>query len=169
MGLHGLEYAGSVFVINWLIVLRLAENWMGKGVNMKLPLTGGCLCSKVRYEISFAPVRMVNCHCRTCQKSAGSAYMALMFVPDSALKIVGSYQEYPTLAASGRTVYRAFCPQCGAPLFGRNSVYTQLRPVAATTLDDPGIFHPELDMWVADAQPWDTMNPDLPKYPGNFW
>jgi hypothetical protein len=24
-------------------------------------------------------------------------------------------------------------------------------------------------MWVADAQPWDLMDPDLPKYSGNFW
>lgn len=95
--------------------------------------------------------------------------MALMFVPDSALKIVGYYQEFSTLAASGRTVYRAFCPQCGTPLFGRNSVFTQIRPVSAATLDDPGIYRPEMDMWVADAQPWDTMNPDLPKYSGNFW
>jgi len=136
---------------------------------MKLPITGGCLCGAVRYQINARPVRMANCHCRTCQKSSGSAFMALMFVPDSALQVTGSYREFPTLAASGNTVYRAFCTQCGGPLFGRNSVFTQLRPVAAMTLDDPAIYRPELNMWVADAQPWDAMNPDLPKYPGNFW
>ncbi|MBL1262622.1 GFA family protein [Methylomicrobium sp. RS1] len=136
---------------------------------MKFPITGGCLCGTVRYEIGAKPVRMVNCHCRTCQKSSGSPYMALLFVPASALKVNGNYREFPTAAASGNTVYRAFCPQCGTPLFGRNSAFTQLRPVAAMSLDDPGLYRPELDMWVADAQSWDSMNPDLPKYPGNFW
>lgn len=136
---------------------------------MKFPMTGGCLCGAVRYEISAEPVRRVNCHCRSCQRWSGSAYLPLLFVPDSALQAAGCYREFPTVAASGHTVYRAFCTQCGTPLFGRNSVFTELRPVAAMTLDDPALYHPDLDMWVADAQPWVTMNPDLPKYPGNFW
>jgi hypothetical protein len=136
---------------------------------MKFPLTGGCLCGAVRYEIGAKPVRMVNCHCRTCQKWSGSAYMALLFVPAAALKITGNYREFPTAAASGNTVYRAFCAECGTPLCGRNSAFTQLRPVAAMSLDDPGLYRPDSDMWVADAQSWDLMPPGLPKYSGNFW
>ncbi|MGR9037359.1 MAG: GFA family protein, partial [Gammaproteobacteria bacterium] len=31
---------------------------------MKTLLSGGCLCGAIRYEISSAPVRSVNCHCR---------------------------------------------------------------------------------------------------------
>lgn len=136
---------------------------------MKLPLTGACLCGTVRYEISAPPVRSVLCHCRSCQKSSGAPYLALLFVPAAALSITGDYKEYPTLAASGNTVYRGFCALCGCALFGRNGTYTKYRPVTAATLDEPGIFKPQLDMWVADAQPWDIMDPDLPKYHGNFW
>lgn len=158
-----------MFVFDPLSVLRLTEIIIDKGANMELPITGGCLCGEVRYEITAEPVRRVNCHCRTCQKSSGSAYMALIFVPDTALNIKGRYSEYPTIAASGNTVYRAFCVKCGVPLFGRNSVFTQLRPVVAASLDDPSIYYPELDMWVSDAQAWDIMNPDLPKFNGNFW
>jgi hypothetical protein len=136
---------------------------------MNLPMTGGCLCGAVRYEISAAPIASINCHCRTCQKSVGAPYLALMFVPAAALKITGSYKEYATLAASGNTVYRAFCPECGTALFGRNGTFTEIRPVAAATLDDASAFKPEKDMWVVDAQPWDYMNPELPKCNGNFW
>ncbi|MGR9086752.1 MAG: GFA family protein [Gammaproteobacteria bacterium] len=136
---------------------------------MKLPLTGGCHCGAVRYEISAAPVRSANCHCRTCQKTSGAPYLALLFVPATALRIDGGYREYPTAAASGNTVYRGFCGVCGSSLFGRNSTHTKIRPIVAATLDDPSAYVPQLDMWVADAQPWDVMNPDLPKCPGNFW
>jgi hypothetical protein len=136
---------------------------------MKIPMAGGCLCGEVRYEIGAEPVKMANCHCRSCQKWSGSAYLALLYVPEQALQVTGSYKEFPTMAASGNTVFRAFCTNCGTPLFGRNSFFTKLRPVAAATLDEPGLYRPELDMWVADAQSWDTMNPALPKYPGNFW
>jgi hypothetical protein len=136
---------------------------------MKLPMTGGCLCGAVRYEISAKPIASINCHCRTCQKATGAAYLALMFVPATALKISGNYKEYATLAASANTVYRAFCPECGTSLFGRNNTFTEIRPVAAATLDDPSVFKPEKDMWIVDAEPWDYMNPELPKCSGNFW
>jgi hypothetical protein len=136
---------------------------------MKLPLTGGCLCGAIRYEITAEPVRMINCHCRTCQKASGAAYLALLFVPDRAISISGSYMEYPTIADSGNTVYRAFCPKCGTALFGRNSTFTRLRPVAAATLDHNRVYSPQKDMLAANAQPWDVMDPDLPKCNGNFW
>lgn len=136
---------------------------------MKLPITGGCLCGAVRYEISAQPVGGFNCHCRTCQKAVGAPYFAGMFVLASTLTITGNYKEYATIAASGNTVYRAFCPECGTSLFGRNSAFVKIRPVAAATLDDPSIFKPQKDIWVADAQPWDIMHPDLPKFDGNPW
>ncbi|MGZ8137007.1 MAG: GFA family protein [Methylococcaceae bacterium] len=136
---------------------------------MKLPISGGCLCGAIRYEILANPVGATNCHCRTCQKASGAAYLAVMFVPASALVITGNYKEYATIAASGNTLYRGFCTECGTSLFGRNSVFTKIRPVSAATLDDPGIFKPQNDTWVVDAQPWDFMNPDLPKCNGNFW
>jgi hypothetical protein len=135
---------------------------------MKLPITGGCCCGSVRYEISAEPLGGMNCHCRTCQKSVGAPYLATMFVPASALVITGHYKEFLTIAASGNSVYRGFCPECGSSLFGRNSAHPDIRLVAAATLDDPSIFHPSKDIWVAEAQPWDYMDPALPKFSGNF-
>ena len=31
-------------------------------------------------------------------------------------------------------------------------------------MDDPAAFRPEMDIWVSDAQPWDHMEPKLPKF-----
>jgi hypothetical protein len=136
---------------------------------MKLPITGGCLCGKVRYEISAKPISTANCHCRTCQKMSGSPYIAILLVPASAFTVTGDYKEFITVAASGNRMHRSFCPECGSLLFVRNSGFPAIRPVAATSLDDPGIFKPEKDMWVSDAQPWDIMDPKLPKFNGNPW
>jgi hypothetical protein len=136
---------------------------------MGLPLTGGCLCGNVRYEISAEPVTSAICHCRTCQKGVGAPHFAAIFVPASALKITGEFKEYASIADSGNTMYRAFCPVCGTSLFGRNSKFTDIRPVSAVTLDDPSQFKPEKDIWVSAAQPWDVMNPGITKFPGNPW
>ncbi|MCK5121957.1 MAG: GFA family protein [Methylococcales bacterium] len=131
---------------------------------MKLPITGGCLCGAVKYEILAEPIGAGNCHCRTCQKSVGTTYFPALFVPYHALKITGAYKEYPTTSDSGNTVHRGFCPECGTSLFGRNSATDKIRPVNAATLDNPSIYKPHMDFWVSEAQSWDTMDPDLPKF-----
>jgi hypothetical protein len=36
--------------------------------------------------------------------------------------------------------------------------------VQARSLDDPSWFEPAVDLYVASAQPWDYLNPELPKF-----
>ena len=44
------------------------------------------------------------------------------------------------IAASGNTVYCVFYPEYGTVLFGRNSVFSKIRPITAATLDDPSLY-----------------------------
>jgi hypothetical protein len=37
--------------------------------------------------------------------------------------------------------------------------------IRAASLDDPRLFRPTLDIFTASAQPWDSMDPTLPKAP----
>lgn len=134
---------------------------------MKLPIKGGCLCGAVRFEINKKPIGAGNCHCRTCQRAVGAPYLPALFVPFDALIITGKYKEYASTSASGNTMNRGFCPNCGTTLFGRNSGTDKIRPVNAATLDNPGIYQPHMDFWVSDAQPWDTMDSELPKFDKN--
>jgi hypothetical protein len=36
-------------------------------------MSGGCLCGQVRYSASADPAMVAVCHCRNCQKQAGTA------------------------------------------------------------------------------------------------
>jgi hypothetical protein len=58
-----------------------------------------------------------------------------------------------------------FCAKCGSPLFGLPAISPALVTIRAGSLDDPSIFRPASDIYTASAQPWDHMNPDLPKSP----
>ena len=40
--------------------------------------------------------------------------------------------------------------------------------VRAGSLDDPSWHRPAVDIFTKSAQPWDYMNPELPKYPGYY-
>ncbi len=134
---------------------------------MILPITGGCLCGAVRYEINAEPIGAGNCHCRTCQKAVSAPYVPILFVAYKALTISGEFKEFASLSGRGNTIHRAFCPECGSMVCARNSGTDKIRPVSASTLDDPSIYKPQMDFWVSDAQPWDYMNPELPKFEEN--
>jgi len=128
---------------------------------MKLPLTGGCLCGAVRYEITELPKRMGLCHCRSCQRATGSAYFPFMATLTDALKIQGKLTWYESIGDSGHKVSRGFCPKCGSMLFGIPDVLPDFRTVSASSLDNPLIFKPEIAVWLEDALPWHDITRSL--------
>jgi len=132
---------------------------------MTAPFTGGCMCRAVRYECSVEPFATGNCHCRDCQQSSGSAFVPGLFVPQDAVKIKGEVKYYDVKADSGNTISRGFCPNCGATLFGISTSLPSIIGIRAGSLDDPSWYRPAVDFYTASAQPWDYMNPDLPKFP----
>ncbi|KST68251.1 GFA family protein [Mastigocoleus testarum] len=130
---------------------------------MEPKFTGGCLCGSVRYECSVEPITMGNCHCRDCQRVTGSGYASGMLVPRSAVTITGDVKYYEVTGDSGSIVGRGFCPNCGSRLFSKPP-NPDLMGIMAGSLDDPSYFQPTMDIYTDSAQPWDYMNPDLPKF-----
>jgi len=127
--------------------------------------TGGCLCGAVRYESVGEPLFSLLCHCRDCQHQSGGAYVAAMRVPAAGFRITkGEPKVYVSASDAGNEVMREFCPECGCPLFIRVSARPDIVGLRVGSLDEPGEFRPEADIFVKSAQPWDYMNPDLPKY-----
>ena len=47
-------------------------SFFGKPTQKKIITRGGCLCGKIRFEITAVPLETVYCHCRMCQKFAGA-------------------------------------------------------------------------------------------------
>jgi hypothetical protein len=129
--------------------------------------TGGCACGAIRYECAAAPLLALNCHCRDCQRASGTAFAAIIRVPAAAFTVTkGAPRFYTVTGNSGNMVSRGFCPQCGSPVFSRLSGMSDIVGVRVGSLDDPSGYRPVVDIFVASAQPWDHMNPELPKSPG---
>lgn len=103
------------------------------------------------------------CHCRDCQQATGSAFAAAMLVPQNAVTITGNVTYYDVTGDSGSIVSRGFCPICGSRLFSKPPI-PELMGIMAGSLDDPSWFKPQAEIYVASAQPWDYLNPDLPKF-----
>src|SRR5881394_2013100 len=108
---------------------------------MQLPLTGGCQCGKLRYEISEAPRATYACHCVDCQRMTSSAFSMAVVLSEAGFRLTGVEPRLiQRLADSGRTTNRWVCPHCGSwtcsgPKPGTASPETR-RAVRAGTLDD---------------------------------
>jgi hypothetical protein len=132
---------------------------------MATKFTGGCMCGKVRYECTADPIFMGNCHCLDCQKATGTAYEAAIGIPAATLKVTGQVKYHDNQADSGNIMSRGFCPECGSRLLGKVSAMPDLAMLTAGSLDDPKQYVPQMDIYTSSAQPWDHMNPALPKFP----
>ena len=54
---------------------------------MEIPLTGGCQCGKLRYELSEAPRLVYCCHCTSCQRITASAFSISAVVIEEAFHL----------------------------------------------------------------------------------
>jgi hypothetical protein len=128
--------------------------------------TGGCLCGAVRYESAGEPLFSLQCHCRDCQRSSGTAYIAAMRVPSALFRITqGTPRRFVGKSDSGNQITRVFCGDCGSPLYVQVSTRPDIVGIRVGTLDDPSGFRADADIFIKSAQPWDHMDPALPKYP----
>lgn len=128
--------------------------------------TGGCACGAIRYECSAKPLAMLNCHCRDCQRASGGGSSSVIAVPAAAFTLKqGAPRYWAVQGESGHTARRGFCPECGSPLVAGSSRMPDIIVIKVASLDDPSWFDPMADLWISSAQPWEHLDPRLPKFP----
>jgi len=131
----------------------------------ELPLTGGCLCGSVRYEITEPLVSASYCHCKRCQRRTGTAASASARIVPGSLRIV-SGEELIRSFEPPDGFAKLFCSACGSALWSRNPLDPEVISVRLGTFDeDPGI-RPSYRQFVAYAAPWEPIPDDgLPRFP----
>jgi hypothetical protein len=129
------------------------------------PMTGGCACGAVRYEISEPLLRASYCHCTRCQRRTGSAASAQGRVQPGSLRWTQGQDNIGAWTPEGG-FSKAFCKSCGGQLYSRdpddpdNTIAIRL----GTFDGDPGI-RPEKRIHVASAVAWEPIPDDgLPRF-----
>ncbi len=129
-----------------------------------MPITGGCLCGQLRYEIAAeAPLFARVCWCRVCQYLGAGTGTANAAFPKEALKISGERATYASTADSGAAMVRSFCPQCGTQLFSEAAPRPHVVIVRVGSLDDPEIGKPIGTIWTRSAPSWACFDESLPR------
>ncbi|HKE37608.1 MAG TPA: GFA family protein [Candidatus Baltobacteraceae bacterium] len=108
---------------------------------------------------------MFRCHCRDCQHVTGGPYAAAMYFKRKDVHFIkGALAHYSTPSLRNGLNKRGFCGKCGSRISGDES--EEGIGFDAGSLDDPAMFRPTLDVFVADAQPWDILDPATQKFEG---
>ena len=118
--------------------------------------TGGCLCGKVRYRVPAQPLATAICHCRHCQRQAGSAFSVVAVFPRSELKLEGDLKVFEDRGTSGQKVFRQFCGQCGSPVLTDTERAREqgIIFIKAGTFDEVSDLKPTTHYWIRHAHPW---------------
>ncbi len=128
--------------------------------------TGKCLCGAVSYEITAEPVMTAICHCKNCQRQAGSVLSVIVGLPRDGIEISGTTKTYDDTADTGQSVKRIFCPECGSPLFTDAENAPELWFVKAGTLDDTSWLEPQVQFWKDSKQDWYELGDTIPALAG---
>jgi hypothetical protein len=118
--------------------------------------TGGCLCGAVRYQTQWPPLMLGVCHCRHCQRQAGTAFSVVAAVPRVTLECSGALTAYEDGSDAGRPVFRKFCGTCGSPVFTEtpDAEAQGMVFIKAGTLDEVKDLAPTVHFWTSSAQHW---------------
>ncbi len=137
-------------------------------ITRQLPLTGGCLCGAVRYEISAEPLASRVCWCRLCQYlGSGSPTVNAIFAAD-AVTITGTLKTFDGIADSGSHMTRGFCPECGTQVTSICAERPHLIVLRVGTLDDPSRVRPTDIIWTSMAPDWAHLDPTLAHHPAQI-
>jgi hypothetical protein len=131
---------------------------------MRKLYTGGCACGAIRYECDSAPMFTWICHCRECQRSTGTGGAVNVVFAASVVKFTRGQPKYhDSVGTSGQHTHRGFCPECGSPVAAKADLIPHIHGISAASLDEPGQLRVVAHIWSASAQPWDYLEPTLPR------
>jgi hypothetical protein len=124
-----------------------------------LPLAGGCLCGRVRFEVTEPPVSASYCHCTRCQRRTGTAASAQVRVAPGSVRVV-SGAEIVRVYQPEDGFGKAFCSECGAALWSVDPASGEIGGVRLGAFDsDPGL-RPQYRQFVAYAAVWEPIPDD---------
>lgn len=128
-------------------------------------IKGSCLCGKVQYTYDGEIDEISMCHCSQCRKAHGSAFVAVCPVDSAKLKLSGAehIKEYRT----NDVKVRAFCSNCGSPLYSARSDLPEVKRLRLGSVETDFDCENKYHKFVASKAAWDSIADGYPQYSEN--
>jgi hypothetical protein len=122
--------------------------------NIQYPIKGSCQCGEVTYELLEAPLMVVACHCKACQKLSTSAFSITAMVKTDSVKFNGVMKDWRRKADSGNISAAKFCPSCGNRIYHYDPNEPDKLKLKPSTLSDTRVINPSAHVWISEKQDW---------------
>ena len=121
---------------------------------MNKPITGACLCGRVKYRVTGPFDVFPLCHCSQCRRSTGSAHAANIFTkPDRLQWLAGEDLVKRYIPDQPDVISKAFCTHCGS-LVPYTSLQSGRLIIPAGSLDVPPGILPQDNIFWRDRADW---------------
>ena len=127
---------------------------------------GGCLCGKVRFEITGSIQDIVCCHCSECRKVQGSAFATNGNLAKEDFKLVAGQGDLTGYESTPGQI-KTFCKYCGSPIFSQSESRPDTIRVRLGTIDSDITERPAAHIFVASKANWEEISGNLPQFDAN--
>jgi hypothetical protein len=131
---------------------------------LQTPLTGGCGCGSVRFEVTEPLVHAGYCHCTRCQRRSGTGASVNARAANGSFRILSGAESLRVWAPHDG-YNKVFCGQCGSAVYSHSPADPTIISVRLGAFDnDPGV-RPQYRQYVAYAAVWEPIPDDgLPRF-----
>ena len=125
-----------------------------------LPLTGGCLCGQVRFEISEPLLASRYCHCTRCQRRTGTGFSVSGQTVPGSFRVTQGEELVRAFDPGDGGWRKAFCTSCGGHLYSEDPGEPANKSVRLGVIDgEPGV-RPSAHQFADYAPPWSPVPDD---------
>lgn len=124
---------------------------------------GHCLCGAIQYQYSGELGPLAMCHCSQCRRAQGTAFATNSPIQSRQFSLV-SGGDILTEYESRPGKKRAFCSNCGSPIYSRLDARPDLLRLRIGTLSSPIEARPSHHIYAASKAEWFEIGDQLPRY-----
>jgi hypothetical protein len=115
--------------------------------------SGRCHCGAVRFTAQFPSRFVAHCHCASCRRAHGAAFVTWVGFPSPQVNITQGAEQLAAHESSPQT-FRRFCRLCGTKLFFESAKWPGETHVALAAFDDPVDRAPQGHAFYAEHASW---------------
>lgn len=129
-------------------------------------LQGQCFCGAVTYRVAGAVKWVAHCHCSMCRQVHDAAFVTWFGVPFDAFTVTTGDDALRWFNSSDEA-RRAFCSQCGTPLFFHGKRWADEMHITRASLRRGDIPAPLAHVFYDSHVDWAECHDGLPCFDAN--
>ena len=130
---------------------------------MTRSIRGQCHCKKIHYEVTPPTDFFSHCHCESCRKIHGAAFVSWTSVPNNQLRILTGENFIHRYESSPEIIWMS-CGKCSSSLFQTTKQTPGKTYVNISNLIDPMDRPAESHVSFEEKVPWLEIKDTLPQY-----